>query len=55
MFGSPSPRKERAASVRIAAATMMAASAMTGGRALGRIWRKAISIGCMPMVRAEAT
>ena len=54
-LGSPRPRKDSAASVRIAPATMTADSASTGGSALGRTSRKAISSGCMPMTRAAAT
>ena len=48
-FGSPRPRKESAASIRMAPATITEHSASTGGRALGRISRKAISTGCMPI------
>ncbi|MNF06623.1 hypothetical protein D3C80_2066150 [compost metagenome] len=55
IFGSPRPRKDNAASVKIAAATMMAASARTGGSALGSICRNAISSGYMPMARADCT
>ena len=54
-FGSPRPRKESEASISTALATMIELSASTGGRALGRISRKAISTGCMPMTRAPAT
>ena len=54
-FGSPKPRKESAASISTAAATMTAASETSGVSAFGRISRKAISAGRMPMTRAAAT
>ena len=52
-LGSPRPRKDSAASVRTAPATMTDDSASTGGSALGSTSRKAISSGRMPMTRAR--
>ena len=54
-LGSPKPRKDSAASISTAAATMTAASETTGVSALGSTSRKAISKGRMPMTRAAAT
>src|SRR5690606_35784289 len=55
MLGSLRPRKERAASMSTELATMTELSASTGGNALGRISRSAISSGRMPTTRAAET
>ena len=55
MLGSLKPRKESAASTRMELATMTELSASTGGNALGRISRSAISSGRIPITRAAAT
>ena len=54
-FGSPSPRNDRADSVRMAEATMMEALTTMGAMALGRICVKMMRASLMPMRRHDAT
>ncbi len=54
-FGSPMPRNDRAASIRIALATITEASVTVGGSALGSTSRNAIATGCMPSARYAST
>ncbi len=54
-LGLPSPRNESAASCRIAAATITAASARSGVRAFGSTTVKAIASGGRPTRRETST
>ena len=54
-FGSPSPRKARPASVRIAVATISEPVTMIGAAAFGRQWRTMIRKSPMPIASHACT
>ena len=53
--GTPTPRNDRVASVRIAIARLMVAMTSTGPITFGRTWWNMIEIGRRPMTRAACT
>ena len=53
--GTPTPRNDSVASVRIAVATWIVASTSTGPSTLGSTWRRMMRSGDTPMTRAACT
>ena len=53
--GTPTPRKDSVASVRIAVAILIVASTSTGPSTLGSRWRAMMPSGGMPITRAACT
>ena len=53
--GTPTPRKDKVASIRMAVATCKVASTITGPSTLGSTWRRMMRNGATPMTRAACT
>lgn len=53
--GTPSPRKDSEASVRIAEPSWAVASTMSGASVFGRTWRTAMRSSLIPVARAAST